>query len=215
LSKYLNPKDGKDGNYMPWFDQVSFNQAYHYNEKEDYPIYNYPITGLTYEQAVAYANWCSRYWTDRNAATGINIKVSFRLLSPAEFEKYEERGITTCFEKTKPELRTKFIQEIRDCKNEKRCALCNYAKKDSCESNIRLMNKFGNETYPVAIFFANCLGVFDMQGNVAEMTNEKGVAKGGSYITSAKECLPQAVQHYDAPQPWLGFRLIVTVEKTK
>lgn len=144
---------------------------------------------------------------------GVDASLSFRLPSAAEFEKYAHLGMTKCYEKKKPEDREKTLKQLRECKNENKCALCNYANKDICDSNTKLITKFGNEVYPVAVFFPNCFGVFDLQGNAAEMTNEKGIAKGGSYIHPASECLPEAIQNYSSPQPWLGFRLMVSVDK--
>ncbi len=50
-----------------------------------------------------------------------------------------------------------------------------------------------------------------MPGNAAEMTSEKGIAKGGSYLQLAKECSPASVQKYDKPEKWLGLRLVAEV----
>lgn len=198
---------------IPWFDQKRFNEEYRYDPKAPYTIYDNPITGLSYEQALGYANWCNSYFNDYNTTLGIDAAYSFRLPAPSEFEKYMQLGMTTCYEKQKAADREKTIQQLRACKNEKKCALCNYANKDICESNTKLISKFGNELYPVAVFFPNCFGAMDLQGNAAEMTSEKGIAKGGSYIHPASECLPEAVQNYTEPQPWLGFRLRVMVVK--
>jgi formylglycine-generating enzyme required for sulfatase activity len=209
----LKVEDDSVERSIPWFDQQAFHKKYD-SEKDQYMIYNKPITGLSFEQATGYANWCTSYFNDYNMVRGIDAKYSFRLPSPSEFEKFATLGMTKCYEKKKPEDRDKTIQQLRECKNEKKCALCNYANKEICESNTKLISKFGNELYPVGVFFPNCFGAMDLQGNAAEMTSDKGIAKGGSYLQPASECLPEAVQNYTEPQPWLGFRLRVMVVKS-
>jgi hypothetical protein len=56
-------------------------------------------------------------------------------------------------------------------------------------------------------------GAFQIQGNVAEMTSVKGVAKGGSYAHYACESYPGKVNAYTGPQPWLGLRCIMEVKR--
>jgi formylglycine-generating enzyme required for sulfatase activity len=209
----LNEEDDSLERSIHWFDQQAFHKKYSYSVKDQYTIYDKPITGLSYEQASGYADWCTSYFNNYNMMEGIDATVSFRLPSPSEFEKYTLLGMTKCYEKQKAADREKTIKQLRECKNEKKCALCNYANKDICESNTKLISKFGNELYPVGVFFPNCFGAMDLQGNAAEMTSDKGIAKGGSYIHPASECQPEAVQNYTEPQSWLGFRLRVMVVK--
>ncbi|WP_375561983.1 formylglycine-generating enzyme family protein [Bernardetia sp. OM2101] len=54
-------------------------------------------------------------------------------------------------------------------------------------------------------------GLYNMFGNVAEMTSEKGIAKGGSFAHTLEECAADKVQTYDSPQAWLGFRCVAEV----
>ena len=61
----------------------------------------------------------------------------------------------------------------------------------------------------------NYLGLYNIIGNVAEMTAAKGVAKGGSYKTSVRELKPEARQLYQGPQSWLGFRCVATVRMVR
>ncbi|AFM02549.1 hypothetical protein Fleli_0038 [Bernardetia litoralis DSM 6794] len=60
-------------------------------------------------------------------------------------------------------------------------------------------------------------GLDNLFGNVAEMTSEKGIAKGGSFYHTLEECAADRVQVYDSPQAWLGFRCVaeVVVRKKK
>ncbi|MFK7907810.1 MAG: SUMF1/EgtB/PvdO family nonheme iron enzyme, partial [Chitinophagales bacterium] len=56
--------------------------------------------------------------------------------------------------------------------------------------------------------FSNKLGMLHTIGNVAEMTAEKGTAKGGSWSHSLKESRVEANIPYNKPEKWLGFRCL-------
>lgn len=58
-------------------------------------------------------------------------------------------------------------------------------------------------------YWPNSLGIRNFQGNVSEMTVEKGIAYGGNYTLPFSECKPESIQRYTHPEPWLGFRCIV------
>ena len=57
----------------------------------------------------------------------------------------------------------------------------------------------------------NALGMYNMIGNVAELTATPGVAKGGSFRQSIKDVSVQTTIPYAQPQMWLGFRCACTV----
>ncbi|HET6224738.1 MAG TPA: hypothetical protein VFF27_00570 [Bacteroidia bacterium] len=57
-------------------------------------------------------------------------------------------------------------------------------------------------------FFTNYTSI-NIQGNVAEMTSVKGIAKGGSYSQYAKDSYSGAINNYTKPEFWLGFRCVV------
>ena len=56
------------------------------------------------------------------------------------------------------------------------------------------------------VFPPNALQVFEIFGNVAEMIDEKGIAKGGSWKHPKEECTVEKDFTYDIPNNWLGFR---------
>ena len=55
-------------------------------------------------------------------------------------------------------------------------------------------------------------GFYSLFGNVAEMTDQKGLAKGGSWNHRPEECTAIRSQAYDGPSPMVGFRLFYVVE---
>lgn len=58
----------------------------------------------------------------------------------------------------------------------------------------------------------NSLDLYGMIGNVAEMTNIKGIAKGGSFLHRCEDCTIEKFQEYRHPAPWLGFRCVAEVQ---
>ncbi len=55
--------------------------------------------------------------------------------------------------------------------------------------------------------------LYNMQGNAAEMTSVKGIAKGGSFRHSASASMNDQVQHYTEAEEWLGFRCYVRLQE--
>lgn len=68
--------------------------------------------------------------------------------------------------------------------------------------------KFPTLTLPVYSRYPNLLKIYNLIGNVAEMVEEKGISKGGSFAHSADESLPGKQQLYQGAQAWLGFRCV-------
>jgi formylglycine-generating enzyme required for sulfatase activity len=172
-----------------------------------------PITGISYEQAQEYAAWCTAKFNYlmKKKHPDCKIAVIFRLPSPSEFAEIEKKSIEACARKNPAECE-KLVRQIKACRNEKGCALCNCLDKDTCKTNREATEMFGPETaYYVYAYNPGWTGLYNIQGNAAEMTTEKGTAKGGSYLQKAAECLPEAVQKYDKPEKWLGLRLLAEV----
>jgi formylglycine-generating enzyme required for sulfatase activity len=57
----------------------------------------------------------------------------------------------------------------------------------------------------------NGYGLYNMIGNVAELTTTPGEARGGSFEHPMAACRPDRSQRYDGPQEWLGFRCACTI----
>ena len=212
LEKGMKSKDSNDK--LPWIDVDLFKEKM-YAKKNPAGFVDElekPITGISFEQVMEYAAWCTFYFNkEQISKKNGNRIVIFRLPSPDEFTAISKQGIEDC------DLENDKYCEInkkawRECANDKGCALCNCAQKPVCDANKQADDMFGKESlYTVNIFSPNFIGLIDMQGNAAEMTNAKGIAKGGSYLNNAKECLPDAVQKYEKPEKWLGFRLLAEI----
>jgi formylglycine-generating enzyme required for sulfatase activity len=64
---------------------------------------------------------------------------------------------------------------------------------------------------PVQSYFPNGMGLYDVVGNVAEMTDEKGKACGGSWNHTPQESTIRSVNPYEGPDVAIGFRVFMEV----
>lgn len=58
----------------------------------------------------------------------------------------------------------------------------------------------------------NRFGLTDTIGNVAEMVEEEGIAKGGSWAHTLEQSKILNRQYYTKPEAWLGFRCVCEVK---
>lgn len=68
-------------------------------------------------------------------------------------------------------------------------------------------------TAPVGSYFPNRMGLYDVVGNAAEMTNENGKASGGSWDQFPEESTIRSVNNYSGTTGTVGFRVFMEVEK--
>ncbi len=166
------------------------------NKKEYFDALEYPVTGITYEQALAFCDWLGRYVSD---SKDWPIMV-LRLPTPEEWEEISVAGLR------KEELSA----GVRDSLNEKGCMLYRYKTDKACTKYDEMIKMRGKESVWASDFFPNVAGVNNLFGNVAEMTSDKGVSKGGSYDHYASQAALHKSISYTTPQPWLGFRYVIT-----
>lgn len=167
---------------------------------------NFPITGISYNQSVKYVEWLtSIYKNEVNNDQDNGFDIVFRLPKASEWESMAIGGLN---EKMKP-------NQCLDSTNIKGCMLLNFNATEKC-SNYEdyLKNSYGVGSSFVFSFFPDYNGIYNVFGNVAEMVQENGLAKGGSYHHFAKEAKASNTIKYNDPQPWLGLRVIAEF-KTK
>lgn len=167
------------------------NKAYttHYYS---HPAYNdYPVVGISYEQAVAYCKWR----TDRVKQiykAGIAKDFVYRLPTKAEWENAANTGYSS-------------INVKKDGDKHKFNLKKSKADLEGVAGNL---NNNADVTAPVKSYWPNNYGIYTIIGNIAEMVQEKGVSKGGSWIHTPEQSSLTKQIKYTKPTSWLGFRCV-------
>ena len=202
-----------------------FQQAYNdpkmlkYFAHEGYA--NYPVVGVTWEQAHAFCHWRTKIMQDN---AGLDAQV-YRLPTEAEWE-YAARG------GRKMAAYPWGGNYVRDYKG---CFLANFKPYHGAYNDDT-----GNGPMAVASYRPNDFGLFDMAGNVAEWTNsayqsamnthvhdlnpdycymarkadpdilKRKVVKGGSWkdISYFMQCGVRTYEYQYESRPYIGFRCV-------
>ena len=188
-----------------WRDKLFYNEPY-VKYYHTHPAYKeYPAVGMSYEQTVAYCKWRSDRVNELYYIKANKLKfhpdsnyvfpelVRYRLPSKQEWEKYAAVG---------------FDDKIISKASKNNYVLYNYFKQDTLSTA-----NSADVTAPVTSYFPDKNGIYNLFGNVAEMIQEKGIAKGGSFIHTPEEINSQKDFMYEAPKCFIGFRCVAEFVK--
>lgn len=182
---------------LVWMREFDFS----YNEPmtEGYfshPAYDdYPVVGVTWEQARAFSNWSSKIWNIANGQRSQGKKKKnvtfadapfFRLPTEYEYE-YAARG---------GRIAATYPWGLNYLRNGKGCLLANFKPGRGDYSADG-----GFYTTPVAHYNPNDFGLYDMAGNVSEWTESQFVESSGSYIHDLNPSLTYNADE-DDPITW-------------
>jgi formylglycine-generating enzyme required for sulfatase activity len=178
---------------------------YSYNEPmtnsyHSHPAYdNYPIVNITKAAADAYCKWQTEKYN--TSSTKKYKKVVFRLPSEIEWKKLASplAGHNLPWYGNFPYK-----------SGEEKTFLTNIKVKNNVTGNNDYSCDGGVYTLIVEHYKANDLGVYDVIGNVAELT-QSGTQKGGSWDNYLEECTIDKSQHFELPDPRVGFRVVMEV----
>ncbi len=150
-----------------------------------HPAYdNYPVVGVKHTDAQAFCEWRQRLWERSTPGRRLNQthQVHFRLPSEVEWE-----------------LIARLNQDY---------------PKESVHS-LHYLEPIGDEMTigpaPVTAYGDGTLGLYHLWGNVAEMVQESGIAKGGYWEQTYAQARSQELR-YEQPEYWLGFRCVCVIE---
>ena len=161
-----------------------------------HPAYrDYPVVGISYEQAIAFCKWrTERVKEFYMIGFKKTLNVEYRLPTKEEWE------LLCC---SYP------IYMNNGGRNEKGFHTFNFSDPDySWGKNGTIPKEYPDVTAPVYSYVKNSFGVYNTYGNVAEMINEKGICKGGSWRHNFEECRAGKDIPYEKPNAWLGFRCV-------
>ena len=163
----------------------------------NHPAYdNYPLVGVSYEQAQKYCKWRADRIREV-VGPGATVDLEFRLPSLAEWTLIRRLNHPDLHYKVKKKNQGKSLFNHRRPRSE---------PPGMANPNYLL-------TAPVRSFLVSEMGVYNLYGNVAEMLAEKGVAVGGSFFHSKKVIYAGINQSYTGPAHWLGFRCVAIATK--
>ena len=171
-----------------------------------YPQFShYPVVGISFEQAKQFCAWRTNrvnevYYVHEHknvtfpidSSNVIPKRVDFRLPSEEEWEYAAKAGFDT----------TRFINnEYKFYFNTLETAA------------LRIIDEDYEQFIPMKNFSLkpDRNNRYHLIGNVAEMIDKKGVAKGGSYIHTISESYFTNRIKYSKPEYWLGFRCVCEV----
>ena len=160
-----------------------------------HPAYkNYPIVNISHDAAIAYCAWLTEQYNLQRKRK--YTKVVFRLPTDKEWKYAAGAG--------NENAKSAFTKD--EVKNEKGRYLANIKT-----GNNTFFEDGAFYTAKVGSYLANKLGFFNMTGNVAEMTNVKGIAKGGSWYNTFEESDFQKKTTYIGADPGIGFRIVMEI----
>ena len=178
---------------LVWRNKESFNEPYVHNYYRHKAYRNFPVVGITYEQAIAFCKWrTERVKEFYSIAYKKSLKIEYKLPSKEEWEFISNLGTGIFNNKGK---------------NEKGLSTLNCIREDLDTITIN-ESKFSDVTAPVYSYWKNYFGLYNMIGNVAEMIDQKNICKGGSWKHHLNECRVGKDIQYTKPEAWLGFRCV-------
>lgn len=183
-----------------WRRDYAFNEPFviHYFR---HPAYrNYPVVNVSYEGAKAYCDWRTKKALANKTKDGYTAM--YRLPS-------KEEWMYAAMNTRQNSVYTWGGSEIFNAKG---CALCNHMQSVSV---IDATSDNAEVTALVDSYSPNNWGIYNQNGNVAEMINEKGIAMGGSWRSTKEEVCNTCESEYTQAMPTVGFRTVVTYLKAQ
>ncbi len=171
-----------------------------------HPAYkDYPVVGVSKEQAIAYCSWLS----ERIILKDKNVSVTFSLPTKKQWIRAARGDRMSTYSHGGPFLR-----------NSKGCFLYNHkttggesihwnedTKKYEVVSGSLALDG-GFITTPTTSYFPNEFGVYNTCGNVAEMILDEDVAMGGSWSDTGYDIRVESEQDASVPNAKVGFRVV-------
>ncbi|MBC7721993.1 MAG: SUMF1/EgtB/PvdO family nonheme iron enzyme [Pedobacter sp.] len=166
---------------------------------------DYPVVGITYEQAIAFCEWRTERVNEylEKIRDAKFRSVIYRLPTEAEWElaatgKLDIVKFPYGYERIK--VATKY--------DTAKMFNCRYKDIDSARNTEQLLVAPSNSGTP------NLYGIYNIIGNVGEMVSEKGLSKGGFYELAVENCKVKEKFSYKKPNRYLGFRCVCVVDNT-
>jgi formylglycine-generating enzyme required for sulfatase activity len=187
-----------------WRTYLTYNDPYanHYFQNPEYDIY--PVVNISHRGAQLYCEWLTE-----NYNKTAKQKVEFRLPTEAEWmwaAKGGDKDATYPWEGDSLTYQKKGKYYGYD--------LANYKHYNALALTVDKTTGKVDLTAPSLSFLPNKYDVWNMAGNVAEMTTDPSYTKGGGWADEAPKIKIEHREKYDGkPSPNVGFRPIVVLKQ--
>lgn len=181
---------------------------------------NYPVLNVSYEGVVAYCKWLTEKYNKEPLRKF--AKVLFTLPTEEEWVTAAKGGRDNAVypwefhsmrDTRKGDWQGVFLANYYHIGNANIVSdsLGNPIYKNILNEESLGLNDKAFYTAEVNSFYPNKFGLYNMSGNAAEMTLQKGLTKGGSWHCLGREItIPYKLYFYD-PSPEVGFRVFMKV----
>jgi formylglycine-generating enzyme required for sulfatase activity len=192
---------------LVWREREVYNEPYpEYYFRHPY-YRNFPVVGVSYEQAVAFCKW--RTARVKGFIVEYNKSFDLRPRHHKVFQNFEYRLPT----KEEWEYAAFAGLDSNRVYGFKSIIAKNNLPKIWVKETRNLYGEVNEWNFfcEVISHEPNKYGCYHMIGNLAEMISEKGISKGGSAFNSLNECEISKSIPYTQPSYWLGFRCICEI----
>lgn len=186
---------------LNWMNKLSYNEPYVHYYHTHVGYHNFPVVNISYEGATLFCKWLTENYNS-NPKRKFK-KVLFRLPTEKEWIMAAQAGDSTAM----------YAWAGNSLRNAKGQVMYNF--KRAIKDTLWVDNKYienADVTAPIKSYWSNSFGLYNMSGNVAEMINEKGIVKGGSWKDDSEYLKVNTSYKYEGnTQPSVGFRYFAEV----
>lgn len=168
----------------------------HYHNNPAYD--QYPVLNISWDAANLYCEWLTNWYNSMPRRSF--YRVQFRLPRAYEWEY-------AALDKESPNEYPTSNGRLQDANGR---YLANVRFQPATD-NPNQVTKTVSYTAPVSSYTANPRGIFHLTGNVAEMTSERGLVKGGDWFSPADYGKVDAQRSVELPSPLVGFRVFMEI----
>lgn len=182
-----------------------------------HPAYdNYPVVGISQEAAEEYCKWLTNIYNDLNEDSNKTYLVRL----PSHLEWYS--AATSTLEHNKYAWGGPYLRNSKGCylANFKTIGSENITYNEKKQQHEVVANDISYSldnamiTAPVSSYFPSALGIYNLNGNIAEMVNE-GFACGGSWFSTGYDIRNASYYPFEGTSTKVGFRpVLVVIEKS-